>query len=77
LRLPRSIERSIGLGRGARARPDGYTIVLGLLPTNVLNGAFYSLQYDVLNDFAPVTPLAPIRSLSLPGKTCPQMIWAN
>jgi tripartite-type tricarboxylate transporter receptor subunit TctC len=48
---------SIGLGRGALARPDGYTIVFGLLDTNVLNGAFYSLQYDVLNDFAPVTPL--------------------
>src|SRR6516225_2058974 len=48
---------SIGVGRAALARPDGYTIVLGLLPTNVLNGAFYSLQYDVLNDFAPVTPL--------------------
>jgi tripartite-type tricarboxylate transporter receptor subunit TctC len=48
---------SIGVGRAALARPDGYTIVLGNLPTHVLNGAFYSLQYDVLNDFAPVTPL--------------------
>jgi hypothetical protein len=48
---------SIGLGRGALARPDGYTIVFGLLDTNVLNGAFYSLRYDVLNDFAPVMPL--------------------
>jgi tripartite-type tricarboxylate transporter receptor subunit TctC len=48
---------SIGVGRAALAWPDGYTIVLGNLPTHVLNGAFYSLQYDVLNDFAPVTPL--------------------
>jgi tripartite-type tricarboxylate transporter receptor subunit TctC len=48
---------SIGVGRAALARPDGYTIVLGVLDTHVLNGAFYSLQYDVLNDFAPVTPL--------------------
>jgi tripartite-type tricarboxylate transporter receptor subunit TctC len=48
---------SIGTGRGAGARPDGYTIVLGILDTHVLNGAFYSLQYDVLNDFAPVAPL--------------------
>jgi hypothetical protein len=23
----------------------------------VLNGAFFSLQYDVLNDFAPISPL--------------------
>src|ERR1700730_933227 len=48
---------SIGVGRAALAQPDGYTIVFGLLDTHVLNGAFYSLQYDVLNGFAPVTPL--------------------
>jgi tripartite-type tricarboxylate transporter receptor subunit TctC len=48
---------SIGTGRVARARPDGYTIVLGLTGTHVLNGAFYSLPYDLLNDFAPVSPL--------------------
>jgi len=48
---------SIGVGRAARARPDGYTIVLGPMETHVLNGAFYSLSYDVVNDFAPVAPL--------------------
>jgi tripartite-type tricarboxylate transporter receptor subunit TctC len=49
---------SIGTGRAARARPDGYTIDLGLLGTHVLNGALFSLQYDVLNDFASISPLA-------------------
>jgi len=49
---------SIGTGRAARARPDGYTIDLGFLGGNVLNGAFYSLPYDLLNDFAPISPLA-------------------
>jgi tripartite-type tricarboxylate transporter receptor subunit TctC len=44
---------TIGAGRVARARPDGYTIDLGFIGTHVLNGALYSLQYDVLNDFAP------------------------
>jgi tripartite-type tricarboxylate transporter receptor subunit TctC len=48
---------SIGVGRAARARPDGYTIDLGYLSTHVLNGAFYSLPYDLLNDFAPIAPL--------------------
>jgi tripartite-type tricarboxylate transporter receptor subunit TctC len=48
---------SIGVGRAARARPDGYTIDLGFLGGHVLNGAFYSLQYDVLNDFEPISPL--------------------
>jgi tripartite-type tricarboxylate transporter receptor subunit TctC len=50
----------IGTGRVARARPDGYTIDLGFLGPNVLNGAFYSLPYDVLNDFVPIAPLATI-----------------
>jgi tripartite-type tricarboxylate transporter receptor subunit TctC len=49
---------SIGTGRAARARPDGYTIDLGFLGTHVLNGALFSLQYDVLNDFASISPLA-------------------
>jgi tripartite-type tricarboxylate transporter receptor subunit TctC len=49
---------SVGAGRAARAKPDGYTIDLGYLGNHVLNGAVYSLQYDVLNDFAPISPVA-------------------
>src|SRR5262245_59701140 len=48
---------SIGVDRAARARPDGYTIDLGFLGTHALNGGFYSLQYDLLNDFTPISPL--------------------
>jgi tripartite-type tricarboxylate transporter receptor subunit TctC len=48
---------NIGTGRAARARADGYTITLGTISTHVLNGAFYSLPYDVLNDFLPIAPL--------------------
>jgi len=47
-----------GTGRAARARPDGYTIEVGFMGGNVLNGAFYSLPYDVLNDLIPISPLA-------------------
>jgi tripartite-type tricarboxylate transporter receptor subunit TctC len=49
---------TIGIGRVARARPDGYTIVLGTSSTQVLNGALYALAYDVVNDFVPISPLA-------------------
>jgi tripartite-type tricarboxylate transporter receptor subunit TctC len=49
---------SIGVGRAARSRPDGYTIDIGTRSSHVLNGAFYSLAYDVLNDFAPIAALA-------------------
>jgi tripartite-type tricarboxylate transporter receptor subunit TctC len=45
---------SIAHGRAARAAPDGYTLSLGHWGTHVVNGAVYSLQYDVLKDFEPV-----------------------
>jgi tripartite-type tricarboxylate transporter receptor subunit TctC len=54
---------SIGAGRTAHARPDGYTIGLGTNGTHALNAAFYSLPYDVLNDFAPISPLATISNV--------------
>jgi tripartite-type tricarboxylate transporter receptor subunit TctC len=49
---------SIGTARAARARADGYTIELGQNGTHALNGGFYSLSYDVLNDFAAISPIA-------------------
>src|SRR4051812_23018887 len=48
---------SIGVGRVARAAPDGYTIVIGHLATHVLNGAVYPLNYDLAKDFAPIARL--------------------
>ena len=62
---------SIGAGRAARARPDGYTIDLGFMGTHVLNGAFYSLPYDVLNDFAPISPLVTVPFVLFARKTMP------
>jgi tripartite-type tricarboxylate transporter receptor subunit TctC len=51
---------TIGVGRVARAAPDGYTLTFGYLGTHVLNGAIYSLQYDVLKDFEPIAMLPTI-----------------
>jgi len=48
---------TIGTGRVARAAPDGYTMLIGHLATNVINAAFYPLTYDVVKDFAPVARL--------------------
>jgi tripartite-type tricarboxylate transporter receptor subunit TctC len=58
---------TIATGRAARARPDGYTIDLGFTGTHVLNGAFYSLSYDVVNDFTPISLLI----------TTPQVLFAR
>src|SRR5215470_2972915 len=62
---------SIGTGRAARARADGYTVNLGLMGTHALNGALYSLQYDVLNDFTPISPLVTIPIVLFARKTMP------
>jgi tripartite-type tricarboxylate transporter receptor subunit TctC len=62
---------SIGVGRAARAQPDGYTICLGIDGTFVLNGAVYSLPYDVVNDFAPISPLATGPIVFVGRKTMP------
>lgn len=45
---------TIGVGRVARAAPDGYTLALGIWSTHVVNGAIYTLQYDLIKDFEPV-----------------------
>jgi tripartite-type tricarboxylate transporter receptor subunit TctC len=49
---------SIGVGRVARATPDGYTIDIGQWDTHVANGATFPLAYDVVKDFEPVALLS-------------------
>jgi tripartite-type tricarboxylate transporter receptor subunit TctC len=49
---------SIGVGRVARAAPDGYSISVGIWSTHVINGAIYALPYDVVNDFEPLALIA-------------------
>ena len=62
---------SIGVGRAARATPDGYTIALGNLGTLVLNGALYSLPYDVLNDFTSIAALVTSSDVLFARRTMP------
>jgi tripartite-type tricarboxylate transporter receptor subunit TctC len=62
---------SIGTGRVARAAPDGYTLVIGIWSTHVVNGAIYALQYDVLNDFEPIALLANNSQLIVAKKSMP------
>jgi len=62
---------SIGVGRVARAAPDGYTVSIGHWGTHVLNGASYQLQYDVEQDFEPVSLLADTPQWIVARKTLP------
>jgi tripartite-type tricarboxylate transporter receptor subunit TctC len=52
---------SIGVGRAARAAPDGYTLNLGNWTSHVGSPAIYPVSYDIVKDFEPVAllPLAP------------------
>jgi len=62
---------SIGAGRAARATPNGYTILFGFASAVVLNAAFYSLRYDVLKDFAPISPVTTYSWVLFARKTMP------
>jgi tripartite-type tricarboxylate transporter receptor subunit TctC len=61
---------TIGTGRAARAEPDGYTFELGNFATHVLNGPLFSLSYDIVKDFEPVS-LVCADSLLIVGRKTP------
>ena len=62
---------NIGIGRLARAAPDGYTIGIGQWSTHVVNAVTYSLPYDVLHDFEPIALLAITPQLIIARKNFP------
>src|SRR5258708_12792421 len=57
---------SLGVGRGARAAPGGYTLIVGQWSTPVANGAIYTLPYDTLTHLQPIAPppIYPRRTLT-------------
>ena len=48
----------IGVGHAARAPSDGYTLSIGHVQTHVLNALTMKLDYDVVNDFSPISLIA-------------------
>jgi tripartite-type tricarboxylate transporter receptor subunit TctC len=62
---------SIGVGRVARAAPDGYTLSIGHWSTHVVNGAVYQLSYDLRKDFEPVAMIATNPQLIVTKTTVP------
>jgi tripartite-type tricarboxylate transporter receptor subunit TctC len=62
---------SIGLGRLARSAPDGYTIDVGNWSAHVINGAIYSLLYDLKTDFEPIALLAQAPQMVVARKATP------
>jgi tripartite-type tricarboxylate transporter receptor subunit TctC len=70
---------STGAGRVARAAGDGYTLIIGVWGTHVLNGAIYALQYDLLKDFEPISliasnPMVIVAKKAMPAKNLMELI---
>jgi tripartite-type tricarboxylate transporter receptor subunit TctC len=71
---------SIAMGKLAHAAPDGYTIGIGHLGTNVVNGLIYkNLNYDLLDDLVPIArlpsnPLLVVTSNQVPAKDLKELV---
>lgn len=71
---------TIGATYVARAKPDGYTLLLGGAATQVFSPALYKkLQYDAKKDFAPVGqissgPLVLVTGSKVPATDVPQLM---
>src|SRR4051794_972866 len=69
---------TLGIGRVARAAPDGYTLVIGNWASHLVNSAIYKTPFDYVNDFEPVArlsgnPYIIVGKNALP-KTLPELI---
>src|SRR6266511_5613355 len=70
---------TLGVGRVARAAPDGYTLSIGHWGTHVINGAVYPLQYDLLKDLEPLAmiasnPLLIVANASVPARDLKELL---
>lgn len=62
---------NVGIGRLARAAPDGYTVGIGQWGTHVVNAVTYKLSYDVVADFEPIALLANAPQVIIARKNFP------
>ena len=71
---------AIGSEAVARARPDGYTLVMGTIASHSILGSLMpSLPYDILRDFTPVglvstSPNIVVVHPSVPARTLPEFV---
>jgi tripartite-type tricarboxylate transporter receptor subunit TctC len=74
---------SLGVGRVARAAPDGYTLSIGHWSTHVVNGAVYQLGYDLLRDLEPVAmvggnPMILVSKTAVPAASLKELVaWVK
>jgi tripartite-type tricarboxylate transporter receptor subunit TctC len=61
----------IGVGRVIQAPPDGYTLLAGIMATQIMNDAMYDLKYDVTR-FEAVAPFVGTDNVLYANKSLPQ-----
>jgi tripartite-type tricarboxylate transporter receptor subunit TctC len=76
---PTGAAGTIGTGRVARSAPDGYTTILGHWQTHVINGATFTLAFDLVKDFEPISLVADcpvwfVAKAALPPKDLAELI---
>lgn len=55
---------NVGTAEAARAKPDGYTLLMGTVSTHAINQSLYAeLPYDTVRDFTPVTLVIPVPNI--------------
>jgi tripartite-type tricarboxylate transporter receptor subunit TctC len=62
---------TIAVTRVARAAGDGYTLSIGHWGSHVVNGAVYSLSFDLLTDLEPIVLIADGPQLAVASKAVP------
>ena len=71
---------TIAMAKLARSAPDGYTIGIGHLGTNVVNGVIYTkLGFDLIGDLEPIArlpanPMLIVSSNQVPAKTLKELV---
>jgi len=71
---------NIGADAVAKAKPDGYTILMGTIGTQSINASLYAkMPYDAAKDFAPVTLVAMVPNVlvvnpGVPAKSVAELI---
>lgn len=73
---------AVGTGYAAKARPDGYTVLMGTASTHAINPALHTnLSYDPVRDFEPVilavsVPMMVVVNAQLPYKKLGELTQA-
>src|SRR5262245_14643905 len=70
---------TLGAELVAKGPTDGYTLLVAGVPHTINVSLYHSLRYDLVKDFAPISPIANFPSLialhpSLPAKSVKELI---